>query len=280
VTDLPAAAETTPGSSSGRNLPVAIAIGVVLAVAFISATLWSPVVATGFITVFIVLASIEAAAHLRELGHRSLVPVLIVTAAVTPVATLRAGHLGQMGGVLVLLFGAAGWMLVGRERRRALARLGTTVFLGLWISFLGSFAILLITFDDAGPARLLLAIGATAFADIGAYAVGSWIGKTPIAPSLSPNKSWEGFVGGVVVAALVAAVVMPLVSELGLVEAVVVALSVAGAGFVGDLFESMVKRDLGIKDLGTLLPGHGGIMDRVDGILFALPVAWLVMVIL
>lgn len=280
MTDLPAAAETTPGSSSGRNLPVAIAIGVVLAVAFISATFWSPVVATGFITVFIVLASIEAAAHLRELGHRSLVPVLIVTAAVTPVATLRAGHLGQMGGVLVLLFGAAGWMLVGRERRRALARLGTTVFLGLWISFLGSFAILLITFDDAGPARLLLAIGATAFADIGAYAVGSWIGKTPIAPSLSPNKSWEGFVGGVVVAALVAAVVMPLVSELGLVEAVVVALSVAGAGFVGDLFESMVKRDLGIKDLGTLLPGHGGIMDRVDGILFALPVAWLVMVIL
>lgn len=278
MTDLPAA-ETTPASPGGRNLPVAIAIGIVLAVVFISATFWSELVATGFITAFVVLASVEAAAHLRELGHRSLVPVLIVAAVVTPVATLRAGHLGQVTGVVVLLLGSAIWLLVGSERRRALARLGLTTFLGLWISFLASFAVLLLTMDDLGPARLLLAIGATAFADVGAYAVGSWIGSHPIAPSLSPNKSWEGFVGGVVVASVVAVVVMPLISDLGWVESLVVAVAVAGAGFVGDLFQSMVKRDLGIKDLGTLLPGHGGIMDRVDGILFALPTAWLVMVV-
>lgn len=279
MSDLHAATDPAPASSGGRNLPMAIAIGVVLAVTFIFATFFSVVVATGFITAFVVLASVEAAAHLRELGHRSLVPVLIVTSVVTPIATLRAGHLGQVGGVLVLFLGSAAWLLVGSERRRALSRLALTTFLGLWIPFLASFAVLLLTMDDLGPARLLLAIGATAFADIGAYAVGSWIGSHPIAPSLSPNKSWEGFLGGIVVAAAVAVAVMPTISDLGWLESLLVAIAVAVAGFVGDLFQSMVKRDLGIKDLGRLLPGHGGILDRVDGILFALPTAWLLMVV-
>lgn len=272
--------DATPALTAGRNLPMAIAIGVVLAIGFIGATFWSPVAVTAFVALFMVLANVEAAAELRRLGRRSAVPVLIGTAVITPIATLRAEHLGQVVGVLALFLGAAGWVLVGQDRRQALSRLATTTMLGLWTSFLGSFAILLVTLDDQGPVRLLLAIGGAAFADIGAYAVGTWIGRRPIAPSLSPNKSWEGFLGGIVVAALVAAVAMPLLDGLPVLEAVVVAVAVAVAAFLGDLFESMVKRDLGIKDFGTLLPGHGGIMDRVDGILFALPVAWLVMVLL
>ncbi len=279
MTDVHPSDDTAPAVRGGRNLPVAIAIGVVLAVAFIGSVFWSPVAVTVLIALFMILASVEAAAELRELGRPSIVPVLVATAIVTPVATLRAGHLGQVAGILVLFLGSAGWVLVGRDRHQALSRLATTCFLGTWTAFLGSFAILLVTFDDRGPSRLLLAIGAAAFADIGAYAVGSWLGRTPIAPSLSPNKSWEGFVGGIVVAAAVAALVMPYFGT-DVVEAVVVAVAVGMAAFVGDLFESMVKRDLGVKDFGSFLPGHGGIMDRVDGILFALPVAWLTMVVL
>nr|WP_274388263.1 phosphatidate cytidylyltransferase [Salsipaludibacter albus] len=259
---------------------MAIGIGVVLAVAFIGTTYWSPAASATLIGLFMVAASIEAAAQLRELGHRSIVPVLVLTAVVIAVTTLRAGHLGQVAGLLVLFLGSAGWLLVGPERRQALLRLGTTVILGLWISLLGSFAVLIVNLDDQGAPRLLLAIGATAFADIGAYAVGTWIGRTPVAPSLSPNKSWEGLVGGILVAGVVAALVIPQISDLPVFDVAVVAVAVALAGFVGDLFESMVKRDLGIKDFGTLLPGHGGIMDRVDGILFALPVAYAVMVVL
>ncbi len=279
MTDPLPESASPPARSAGRDLPMAIGIGVVLGVGFIGTTYWSPVAAAVFIGFFMAAASIEASAQLRELGHRSVVPVLVLTAVVMAATTLRAGHLGQVAGLLVLFLGTAGWLLVGPDRRNVLAQMGTTLFLGLWISLLGSFAVLLVDFDDQGPARLLLAIGAAAFADIGAYAVGTWIGRTPVAPSLSPNKSWEGLVGGVLVAGVVAALVIPRISELSVFDVAIVAIAVALAGFVGDLFESMVKRDLGIKDFGTVLPGHGGIMDRVDGILFALPVAYAVMVL-
>jgi phosphatidate cytidylyltransferase len=97
---------------------------------------------------------------------------------------------------------------------------------------------------------------------------------------VSPNKTWEGFIGGLVAAASFAAFILPLDGSSGLLRGAVIGASVGLAGFLGDLIASMVKRDLGVKDLGRMLPGHGGVLDRVDGLLFALPVGYALLVVL
>lgn len=276
----PAATDSPSASRSGRDLPMAIAIGLVLAGSFLAATFWSPLAASLFIMVFMVLGSIEAAAELRRVGRTSVVPVLVATSIVITLSTYRSGPLGQVVGVLVLFLGSAVWMLLEPDVEGALARTANTVLLGLWMPVMGSFAVLLVTGED-GAVALVLTIAAAAVADVGAYAVGSLLGRHKIAPRLSPNKTWEGLLGGLVLAGAAAWLVVPLMSDdFGAVNAVVVAVVVSLAGFVGDLFESMVKRDLGIKDFGSFLPGHGGILDRVDGILLALPVGWVMVVLL
>ena len=97
---------------------------------------------------------------------------------------------------------------------------------------------------------------------------------------MSPNKTWEGFLGGIIGAALFAAAVLPLDGSSSVVRGLVVGATVGVAGFLGDLVASMIKRDLGVKDLGRLLPGHGGVLDRVDGLLLGLPVGYALLVLL
>lgn len=272
------------GAPPGRNLASAVILAVALAVGFIWALAVGQAAVTIYITLFIGLGVVETSATLRQHGIAPMVVVLLVTTIVMAGATLRVDHLGQVLGVLVLLLGSGLWVLVGSRRSNVLARMGVTVLLGLWLPLLGSFSILLAGLED-GRLVLFLVVACTAMADIGAYAFGSLLGRHKIAPSVSPNKSWEGLVGGLAVAAgigwLLAGVLYPLVDEqagLHVDQAVVVGVACALAGFGGDLFESLVKRDLGIKDFGAMLPGHGGILDRFDALLVAFPVGWLLMV--
>jgi phosphatidate cytidylyltransferase len=153
------------------------------------------------------------------------------------------------------------------------------VLLGVWLSGLASYALLLRALEDP-IVMLVTVLGAAAAGDTGAYAVGSRLGRRPIAPSVSPNKTWEGFLGGVVAATVVAALVLPFDGTSGALRGAAVGLAIGVAGFLGDLVASMVKRDLGVKDLGRLLPGHGGVLDRVDGLLVALPVGYALLVLL
>lgn len=284
MTDATATDAAKGSSSPGRNLATAIIIGLVLAGGFIWSLTLGATAITVLVAAFMVLGLVESAAQLRSHGIHPVVPVLVATAIVTPAATLRVGHVGMVIGVVTLLFGSALWLLLERRRHDAIRRVSTTLLLGLWLGFLGSFAVVLAVVDD-GPWLLFLVVATTAFADVGAYAVGSLIGSHKLAPSLSPNKSWEGFIGGLALAALagwglVAWAYPALGASLDLTGArgAVVGLACAVAGFGGDLFESLVKRELGIKDFGSLLPGHGGVLDRVDGILTALPVGWLLLV--
>jgi len=125
-----------------------------------------------------------------------------------------------------------------------------------------------------GRQRIIVFILVTVFSDIGGYAVGVMFGKHPMAPSLSPKKSWEGFAGSVLTCAVVGAVSLPVVlGGLWWAGAVLGAVAAAGAT-LGDLIESSIKRDLGIKDMGALLPGHGGLMDRLDSLVVVAPIAW------
>jgi phosphatidate cytidylyltransferase len=113
--------------------------------------------------------------------------------------------------------------------------------------------------------------------DTGGYAFGVFLGKHAMAPSISPKKSWEGFAGSVFAAGVGGAVLLYLLFDVGLAWGAIFGVAVSIAAVLGDLAESMIKRDLGVKDMSNLLPGHGGLMDRFDSILFALPTAYLLL---
>lgn len=266
---------------AGRNLPVAIVVGVVLGALFIVSIFTSPLAFTVVVAGFVLVGAIEATAELRRVGLPSAAPVVITSGMVTVFGAYRSQHAGQVAGMLVLFLGAVGWLLADPRRRDVVHNLAMTVMLGIWLGLLGSFAVLLAVRPEDGPVAVLAVIGAAVFGDIGGYAVGVAVGRTKIAPTVSPNKSLEGLVGGLVVATGLAALVLPRVGTLFTpATAAAVAAVCVLAGFVGDLTESMVKRDLGIKDFGSLLPGHGGVLDRLDGVLVALPVGFFAIVLL
>lgn len=265
----------------GRDLPVAIVVGLALAGLFLGSIFWHPLAFTVVVAVFVTAAAIESAAELRRIGVPTAVPAMLLGGLVTVFGAYRSQHAGQAAGVLVLFLGAILWLLADPDRRDVVTTLGMTLLLGIWTGFLASFGVLLVNRPEDGPVAVLAVIGAAIFGDIGGYAAGVRFGRTRIAPSISPNKTWEGLVGGLVLSSVLAALVLPATGDLFTpTTAVVVAVVCVLAGFVGDLAESMVKRDLGIKDLGSLLPGHGGILDRVDGILLAMPVGFFAIAVL
>jgi len=143
------------------------------------------------------------------------------------------------------------------------------------VGFLGSFASLVLRVPEVRGVGLLLgAVSATAAHDIGAYLVGKYMGKTPLAPELSPNKTFEGLVGGVLSSVFVSLLVVRAIGPWDAGKAFWLGVVVAIAAPLGDLCESMIKRDLGVKDMGKILPGHGGILDRVDALLFVIPATY------
>jgi phosphatidate cytidylyltransferase len=267
--------DRTPGMVGGRNLPVAIAVGLVLAGVFLGSLFWHPAAFTVVVAALTVVAYVESDRVLREVDIRLEVPVLVVATMVMLFGAYQARHAGQAVGVIVLLFGGIAWLLTDAARRTVVRTLGTTLLFGLWVGFLASYAVLLVNRPAGGPIAVLAVVGAAVFTDIGGYAFGVALGRHKVAPSISPNKTWEGLIGGLLTATVVAAIVLPLIGDTFTpVTAAVVALCCGIASFIGDLTESMLKRDLGVKDLGAVLPGHGGVLDRVDGILLALPVGF------
>ena len=265
------------GRRGGRNLPIAIIVGILLAVLMVWSLLVDPLAFTAVVILLTMFAVWETGTTLATTERTVARPVLLVTALVLGAATYMLGPQGQTLGLLVLVLGAFGWELAATPREDSVGKLSVTIFLGCWIVFLASFAILLVTRDTHGVAAVLAVAGGAIVGDIGAYAVGRLVGRTRIAPSISPNKTWEGLAGGIVTAAVAAWFVLPRVDPELFAEpldAAVIAAVAALAGFFGDLAESMVKRDLGLKDLGRMLPGHGGVLDRVDALLLALPVGY------
>jgi phosphatidate cytidylyltransferase len=152
---------------------------------------------------------------------------------------------------------------------------GVTLLAVLQVGLLGSFGALILTLPH-GRGVLFGAILATATNDIGALLIGQQVGRAPVAPSVSPNKTVEGVVGGAIASLILTILVLKVfnVDPWTTGSAAALALTVAVAAPLGDLTESMIKRDLGIKDMGSVLPGHGGFLDRFDGLLFALPVVY------
>jgi phosphatidate cytidylyltransferase len=258
----------------GRNLPVAIAVGVVLAVVFLGSLWWDARAFVVVVALAATLAYVESGRVLAGIGRRLLVPVLVVATIAMLVGAFLAGPAGIVPGLLVLLVGAVGTQLIARDRRGVVDTLGLTALFGLWVGLLASYAVLLIVRPD-GPLVVLAVVGAAVLGDIGAYGFGVAFGRHKLAPSISPAKSWEGLVGGLLVAAVAAGGVLPLLGDTFTpLTGALFGVTIGAAAAIGDLVESLIKRDLGLKDLGDVLPGHGGVLDRVDGILVALPVGY------
>ena len=176
--------------------------------------------------------------------------------------------------VLLIIFGFV-WYLSAEKTVDVLDGLGATIMVYVWIGVLGSYGILMIapsSFPDGhGLTYLFGAIVLTVANDSAALFIGRRFGRHPLNERLSPNKTREGLIGATVVTLLVGAFILPLWSLWSRTHGLEAAVAVSIVVPLGDLFESMVKRTLGVKDLGRLLPGHGGLLDRVDGLLFALP---------
>ncbi len=281
VSDTPVE-EPPKKSRAGRNLPAAIGVGVLLGGMAIGVLLFWPIGWLPVLTVFIPIAIHEVIQRLREAGYELPVAPLLVGSVAMIWLTYYgpAGLLGAYGATIVVCMV---WRLVGQGIREApvhyLRDISATVLLATWVPLFASFSALLI-FQDHGGARTFTVIVTVVFADIGGYVAGVLFGKHLMVPAISPKKSWEGFGGsllfGIAAAVLSVAFLLDRPAWVGMP----LGLFLVVTGVLGDLVESQVKRDLGIKDMGTLLPGHGGIMDRIDAMLPSAVAGWVVLTLL
>jgi phosphatidate cytidylyltransferase len=276
VARRPAAAEPeqTNGAASPRDLPTAImtaaTIVIVALVCFVEGRTTTALLAA----VIIGVASIEFNNALRTKGFRSATLLGLVASATLPLAVKHYGT-----GAYPIYFGLVVvvsmlWFLWEVTPGRPLLGISTTVLGFAYVGGLGGFAGLLLARPDGVGLLVGVAICTIAY-DVVGYFVGSQFGRTPIAPRISPNKSVQGTVAGMAASLLLGGVLVSHITPWNLHYAGwILGLLVAGGAFLGDLCESMIKRDLGLKDFGTLLPGHGGVLDRFDGLLFCLPIAY------
>jgi phosphatidate cytidylyltransferase len=153
------------------------------------------------------------------------------------------------------------------------------VLVAVYVPFLGAFAVLLDRPDD-GRFRVIAGLGAVVLSDIGGYVAGVFFGRHAMAPTVSPKKTWEGTAGSLVIAAIGISILFPLLFHVTWWHGALFGLGVSAAAVLGDLAESLLKRDLRVKDMSNLLPGHGGLMDRLDSVLFAAPTAFVLFAVL
>ncbi|MEZ5150721.1 MAG: phosphatidate cytidylyltransferase [Rhodococcus zopfii] len=284
VTPAAPAAEHSPApekpSKAGRNLPAAIGVGAALGALVIGILLFAPTAWLAVVACAIAIATWEVTKRLREADVRvPRIPLLVGGQAMIwlgwPYDT--TGVLAAFAGTVVV---SMLWRLFERglhaQPHNFLRDTAVTVFTAAWLPLLASFATLMVL-EDQGAQRVFCLMLVSVSSDIGGYAAGVLFGKHPMAPAISPKKSWEGFAGSLIACVVAGVLTVTLMLDAAWWIGVLLGLLLVLSATAGDLIESQVKRDLGIKDMGTLLPGHGGIMDRLDSILPSAFVTWLVL---
>ncbi|MCP3425077.1 phosphatidate cytidylyltransferase [Rothia sp. AR01] len=264
---------------AGRDLPAAIGVGAVLVGLLVVGLFFVPLVV-------VALAAVAAGVGTWEIGQslnkkrKMRVPLIpaVATGAMFPFAAFYGGSESLVYAVLGSIIVVILWRALGRRDGMLLSIMGS-IFTMLWVPFMLALAVLLFRQDD-GAARVftivLMAIGN----DTWGYIAGVLWGKHPMAPRISPKKTWEGMagslIGSIVVGVLCAVLLLGEAWWVGVVLAVLLVI----ASTAGDLSESMIKREIGIKDMSNILPGHGGVMDRLDSIVFAIAAGYVVFVAL
>ncbi|NYJ74142.1 phosphatidate cytidylyltransferase [Allobranchiibius huperziae] len=267
--------KSNPTPRAGRNLYAAVGVGVLLGVLVLA----SLFIRKEFFVALATLASVVGVWELlRAMQHGRIYPPAVptlVAAAAVPVIAYQWGPVALASSVVLAVLVVVVWRSFGDEESAVQDAAGGT-FVVLYVPALVGFAMLLLDEHD-GPLRIVTFVLVTIASDVGGYAVGVVFGKHPMAPSVSPKKSWEGFGGSVACCILAGALSVALLLDgRWWIGALLGALAVVTAT-VGDLCESMIKRDLGIKDMSNLIPGHGGLMDRLDSLLITVPVVWAIL---
>ncbi len=258
---------------AGRNLPAAILVGSTLgAIVLASLLIWRP----AFIGVVVVAAAIGvwemARAVARDGGPRApLVPLFGGCLAMIPLAWFAGPEALTLGLVFTVL-AATVWRLADGPRHYQRDLLAA-ILIAVYVPFLGAFAVLL-DWPEDGALRVIATLAAVVLSDTGGYVAGVFFGRTAMAPSVSPKKSWEGTAGALLIAATGGALIFLFLFHVPWWHGALFGLGVSAASILGDLGESLLKRDLKVKDMSNLLPGHGGLMDRLDSVLFAVPTAF------
>jgi phosphatidate cytidylyltransferase len=274
--------ETLPVSEhkptrTGRNLPVAAAIGGALG-GLVLLTLFT-VKATFLIYVgaVVALALWELRQALAERGiHLPLIPIGAGGIAMFTLAYWYGAQpaLAALAATALVLMA---WRLPGGSAGYV-RDLTASVFTLVYVPLLGIFVPLMLSMPD-GARRTLIFVALPVCSDVGGYFAGILLGRHLMAPVISPKKTWEGFAGSVVACLAVGAITLPWLLHAHVWQGLLLGAAGAAAAILGDLVESMIKRDLEIKDMGTVFPGHGGAMDRLDSLVFVAPVAWLLLTV-
>jgi phosphatidate cytidylyltransferase len=263
-------------SRTGRNLPVAIGVGLLLG-AFVVLTLFT-VKSTFLImmgaAVAIGIWELDRALHPREI-RLPLIPLYAGGAAIWTCAYWLGYRpaFAALGLTFVVLFG---WRLHG-PAAGYLRDVTAAMFTLVWLPVAGGFVAMMLSQTD-GAHRVFLFIVLTICSDVGGYFAGIGFGKHLLVPAISPKKTWEGLAGSVIACLVAGGVLLPVLFRHGHAwQGLLLGAAVVAVATMGDLVESMIKRDLGIKDMGSLLPGHGGVLDRIDAMLVTAPVTWVLL---
>ena len=283
MTESPAVPAEMHGRA-GRNLPATIAIGVGLGAYVVLSLLYLKPAFVVLVAVALVLASVELHEALKKQGMTSaIIPIAVGSVAIS-FGSFFAGRQEPVvfSTTSVLLASLALTVLASLLWRMPKGVAGfvsdaaASLLIIAYVPLLGSFAALMLA-EGQGVARVVTFLLIVVMSDTGGYIAGVLFGKHPMAPKISPKKSWEGVAGSLILGTAAGICMAIFALDVPFWVGIILGVSLVAVGTCGDLIESMIKRDLGIKDMSSFLPGHGGVMDRLDSLLVAAPVAWLIM---
>jgi phosphatidate cytidylyltransferase len=276
ATELTAPEDRKP-SRTGRNLPAAIAVGLVLG-GLVLVTLFT--VKATFLLYVGIMVAIALWEFSRALRSRE-INLPLVPVAAGGIAMVTLAYWTQTRWSLVALalaaIGVLAWRLPG-VAAGYVRDVTAGIFALMYLPLMAVFVALMLTQPD-GARRTLIFVVLTVCSDTGGYAAGILLGRHPLAPAISPKKTWEGVTGSLVFCLTAGALMVPELLGGHVWQGLLLGLAAVVAATLGDLAESMIKRDLELKDMGHLLPGHGGIMDRIDSYLVMAPVIWLLLAV-
>lgn len=257
--------EAPTPSRAGRNLPAAIASSVALGVIVIVSLAFLPWLFVVVVIATMLVAVREVIAAFAGMSIRVARTPAYAATVVVPAVAYVWGPIALMAATGIAILAALVWRL-RRGYEGYVRDVTASVFTIAYLPFMAGFLSLTLAADN-GPARVVVFILLTMGNDIGGYAAGVLFGRHPIAPQISPKKSWEGFAGSVVLQSVVGALCWVLIFDAPWWQGVITGLVMTVTATAGDFAESAIKRDLGVKDMGTFLPGHGGMMDRFDSLI-------------